>query len=148
MISKIRYQRYWLTPASTLLRCLKDVSLIQAPVQTFLQHDKLVSLTYVPVGTSRRRLKLVGFIYVPVRRHDNVIGWSRTLILVIKMDQLSLGTRQQDFRHHWWFSLIKVPASISLKLLKMVGFIQVLVVTFLRRGELVSRTQVLTGTSL
>ena len=58
---------------------------------------KLVSLTYLPVGTSLQRLKLAGFIYVPVRRRDHVIAWSRTLILVIKMDQFYLGTRHYVF---------------------------------------------------
>ena len=48
----------------------------------------------MPVGTSIRRLKLVGFIYVPVRRRDDVTVRSRTLILVIKVDQFYLGTRQ------------------------------------------------------
>ena len=64
------------------------------PVETILQRVKLVSLTYVPAGTSLRRLKLVGFIYVPVRRRDDVTVRSRTLILVIKVDQFYLGTRQ------------------------------------------------------
>ena len=61
-----------------------------------------------------RRLKLVGFIYVPVRRRknvsnrsvlltyqlrrrDDVSAWSRTLILVTKIDQFYLGTRQYLF---------------------------------------------------
>ena len=48
----------------------------------------------MPVGTSLGRLKLVGFIYVPVRRRDDVKVRSRTLILIIKVDQFSLGTRQ------------------------------------------------------
>ena len=82
------------TPASTSLQRLKDVSLIEVPVETFLQRVKLVSLTYVPVGASLWRLKLVGFIYVPVRRRDDVTAWSRTLILVINMDQFYLCTRQ------------------------------------------------------
>ena len=72
-------------PAGTLLRCVKDVSLIYVPVETFLQRVKMVSLTYVPFGTSLRRLRLVGFIYVPVRHGDDVTAWSWTLILV-KMD--------------------------------------------------------------
>ena len=102
------------TPASRLLRRLKDVSLIYVPVETSLQRVKLLSVTYVPVGTSLGRLKLVGFIYVPVRhpknmssrsivltyqliRRDDVSAWSRTLILVTKVDQFYLGTRQYLF---------------------------------------------------
>ena len=46
------------------------------------------------VGRSLRRFILVGFIYVPVRRRDDVTARSRTLILVIKVDQFYLGTRQ------------------------------------------------------
>ena len=49
------------------------------------------------VVTSLRSLKLVGFIYVPVRRRDDVIVRSRTLILVIKVDQFYLDTRQYVF---------------------------------------------------
>ena len=64
------------------------------PVETFLKRVKVVSLTYVQVGTSLRGLKLVGFIYVPVRRCDDVTARSRTLILVNKIDQFYLGTRQ------------------------------------------------------
>ena len=48
----------------------------------------------MPVGTSLRRLKLVGFIYVPVRRRDDVTVRFKTLILIIKVDQFHLGTRQ------------------------------------------------------
>ena len=108
----------------------------------------LVSLTYVPVSTSLRRIKLVGFIYVPVRRRDGVTAWCRSLILVIKLDQFYLGTRQNVFRHPQWFSLVKVPARASLKHLKDAGLIQVLVVMSLQRVELVSFAQVLIGTSL
>ena len=100
------------TPAGTLVRRHQDVSLIYVSVEMFLQRVKLVSLTYVPVRTSLRRLKLIGFTYVPVRHRDDVMAWSRT-ILVIKVDKFYLGTR-----HLWWFSLIKAPASMSLKLLK------------------------------
>ena len=64
------------------------------PVETILQRVKLVSLTYVPAGTSLRRLKLVAFIYVPVKRRDYLTVRSRTLILVITVDQFYLGTRQ------------------------------------------------------
>ena len=59
-----------------------------------MKRFKLVSLIYVPVGTPIQRLKLVGFIYVPVRRRDDVTARPRTLILVIKLDQFYLGTRQ------------------------------------------------------
>ena len=34
------------------------------------------------------------FVYVPVRRRDDVTARSRTLILVNKIDQFYLGTRQ------------------------------------------------------
>ena len=81
-----------------------------------LQRVKLVSLTNVPVGRSPRRLKLVGFFYVPVRsrknvsnrpvlltyqfrRRDDVSAWSRTVILVTKMDQFYLGTRRLSLVH-------------------------------------------------
>ena len=100
-----------MTSGSKLVQRLKDVSLIWVTVEMSLQRVKLVSLTYVPVGTSLQRLKLVGFIYVPVkhrknvsnrsvlltyqlRHRDGVSAWSRTLILVTKMDQFYLGTRQ------------------------------------------------------
>ena len=96
---------------SKLVQRLKDVSLIWVTVEMSLQRVKLVSLIYVPVGTSLQRLKLVGFIYVPVKRRKNVSNrsvlltyqlrhrdgfsaWFRTLILVTKMDQVYLGTRQ------------------------------------------------------
>ena len=76
-----------------------------------LQRVKLVSLTNVPVGTSLVYFKLIGFIYVPVRRRkkvssrstlltyhlrhrDDLSAWSRTLILVTKIDTFYLGTRQ------------------------------------------------------
>ena len=152
------------TPASTLLRRLKDVSLIQVLVETSLQRVKLVGLTYVPVDTSLRRLKLVGFIYVPVRRRkkvsnrtvlltyqlrrDDVSAWSRTLILVTKMDQFYLGLGSTFFWHLRWFSLIEVPGSTSLQRLKDVGLVQVLVVTSLRHVKLIGLTQVSIGTSL
>ena len=100
----------------------------------------LVSLTYVPAGKSVQRLKLIGFIYVPVRRRknvsnrsilltfqlkrrDDVAAWSRALILVTKMDQFYLVTRQYVFRHLRWFNLIKVPASTPLQRLKDVSLI-------------------------
>ena len=60
----------------------------------FLQRVRLVSLTYVLVGTLLRRLKLVGFIYVPVKRRADVTVRSRTLILVITVNQFYLGNRQ------------------------------------------------------
>ena len=60
----------------------------------FLQRVRLVSLTYVLVGTLLRRLKLVGFIYVTVKRRADVTVRSRTLILVITVDQFYLSTRQ------------------------------------------------------
>ena len=156
-------------PSSTLLRCLKDFSLIQVPVEMSLQIVTLTSLTSVSGGTSLRRLRLVGFIFVPVRRcknasnssvlltcqmrHcDDVSAWSRTLILVTKMDQFYLGTRHfwhlWFFQHIRWFSLIKVPASTSLQRLKDVGLIQILNVISLPRFMLVSLTQVSIGTSL
>ena len=79
-----------------------------------MQRVKLVSLINVPVGTSLVYFKLIGFIYVPVRRRKNVSNrstlltyhlrrrddlsaWSRTLILVTKMDAFYLGTRQYVF---------------------------------------------------
>ena len=156
-------------PPSTLLQRLKDFSLIQVPVEMSLQLVTLTSLTYVPVGTSLRRLKLVGFIYVPVRRcknvsnrsvlltcqmrhRDDVSAWSRTLILVTKMNQFYLSTRHfwylWFFQHIRWFCLIKVPASTPLQRLKDVGLIQILNVISLPRFMLVSLTQVSIGTSL
>ena len=93
------------------------------PVETCLQRVKLVSLTYVPVGASLRRLKLVGFIYVPVRRRGDVIVSSRTLILVIKMEQFYHTWISTFLGHLRWFSIIKVPASTLLKRLKDVALI-------------------------
>ena len=98
-------------PDSTLLRRLKDVSIIQVPVKTSLRCANLVSLTQAPVGTSLRRLKLVGFNYVLVRRHKDVSNrsaestyqlllhddasvWSGTFKLVTKMNQFLLHTMQ------------------------------------------------------
>ena len=136
------------TPASTLLRRLKDVRLIQVPVETFLQRVKLVSLTYVPVGTQLRRLKLVGFIYVAVGRRDDDTAWSRTLILVIKMDQFYLGTRQYAFSASPVVQSHQGISQCVAKSLKDVDLIQVLVVMSLRRFELVSLSQVSISTSL
>ena len=147
-ISKIR----------TLLRRLKDASLIQVPAETSLRRVNWVSLTYVPVSTSLRRLRLTGFFYVQVRRcenvsnrsvlltyqlrrRDDISAWSRTFKLVNKVDQFLLGNRQYVFRHLQQFSLIRVPASTSLQRLEDVGLIKVLVVTTLPCAKLVHRTR-------
>ena len=159
------------TPASTLLRRLKDVSLIQVSAEMSLQHVKLsVSLMYQLVhrydvsNWSFLNWSQIG-IYVPVRRRKNVpnrsvlltyqlrcrVGvsaWSQTLILVTEIEQFYLGTTQYLFSRFQWFSLIKILASTSLQRLKDVGLIQVLVVTSLRLVKLVSLAQVSIGTSL
>ena len=123
-ISKIMAQ----TPASTLLRRLKDVSLIQVPVETSLQRVKLVILTYVPVGTSLQRLKLVGFNQVPVKRCKNVSNSLKNVLLTHQLrrrDDVSAWSLKRInfvwvlgstfFRHLRWFCLIKLPASTSLQ---------------------------------
>ena len=84
-----------------------------------LQQDKLVSLN-VLVGTSLRtcgRCKNVSnrstLLTYHLRHRDDLSAWSRTLILVTKMDKFYLGTRQY----------VKLVASTLLQRLKDVGLI-------------------------
>ena len=143
-----------------LLRCLKDVDLIQVPVKTSLRPVKLVSLTQVLVGLSL--FKLVGSIYVPVRRCKNIA--SRSVLLTYQLRRrgdVSAWSRTSAkwvnffwvlgstfFQHLWWFSVIKVATSTLIQHLKDVRLLQVLVVTSLRCVKLVSLNQVSIGTSL
>ena len=102
------------TPASTLLRRHKDVSLIYVPPETFLQRVKLVSLTYVPVMRSqigrfysRTSEMLMMSQHGPWRKY-----WSLKWINFIWVLDSTF------FRHLRSFSLIKVPASTSVQRLK------------------------------
>ena len=147
-----------------LLRCLKDFDLIQVSVETSLRRDKFVNLTqetswYIASmskvgrfylhtsGTLKNLLNRSILLTYQLRRHDDVSSWSKTFKLVSKMGQFTLGTRQYLFWHLWWFSLIKVSASLSLQCRNNISLIQVLALISLRRVKLVSVTQVSIGTS-
>ena len=105
----IRYQRPKI-PASTLLRILKYVSLIQVPIETCCIGQSQLGTSWYIAMTSKIGLffftyqldiaktsQIVCLLMYQLRPCDDVPALYRTLKLVCKMDQFLLGTNTVHF---------------------------------------------------